>query len=89
MIINMLKTVFRALARWVRRRPPELKGKVLQVGAATIIEDGKIHVDGWAFDCSNGAVCINIISDTEIHLAGYSTNELREIVARRCEWEDA
>lgn len=54
-----------------------VKAKILQVGYI----DSNDQPQGWAFDCDNDAVGIEIGDDGTLYWGGYSVEELRRIAS--------
>lgn len=64
-----------------------LKAKITKIGDIKDGPDGSIMlIDGWTFDCSNGAIESRFDVYGNHYYCGYSLNELREICAHREEW---
>lgn len=60
------------------------KGKIIKVGVVEELEPGLIQVSGWLIVYPGNP---HSIVDGQIIWSGYSTEELREIAARKSEFE--
>jgi hypothetical protein len=78
------------LARRERRRilsaRYHIKASIERVGDALVGPESIVLGEGWIFDCSNGAVAHSVGPDGLPRFCGYTVRELKEIYARRAEF---
>ena len=67
----------------------KLKAGITSIGTITRLSPHFVEMEGWMFDCSNGALPNYVDERGVIYFCGYSYKELFEIHARRSEFCDA
>ncbi len=77
-------------ARRLRRRyavdRANLKAAIIRVGEAEVGRESIVIGEGWEFDLSNGAPVHSIGPDGVPRFCGYTVPELKEVHARRAEF---
>ncbi len=63
-----------------------LKARIDRVGNVSYTGNSIIIDEGWRFDCTNGAIVHSVGPDGIPRFCGYTVQELKEIHARRVEF---
>lgn len=58
-----------------------LKARVDEVGTFENDSEGRFFMDGWEFDCANGAGTVEVDSEGRVRVGGFTPNELAVIAS--------